>query len=225
MKRVGIGGLFSSMEVNQLTPGARLVYIALVEYCHSGKRTRKRVVEVDEIAEMCGCTVGQVNSAMGSLEEFGFIKRDKKNSISFPVVHQHFTFFDDNEDSEKLIELKKILQELCEYWQEVMDSKRCPRITNERLSMISARLQQGYTVQQLKMAINGCRASDFHMGHNDKKRKYNSLKNIFENADKTDRFIGIAEGLAPTKRKTTLLTGRLIHMEQARKRMKTSEGG
>jgi hypothetical protein len=53
---------------------------------------------------------------------------------------------------------------------------------------------------ELKKAISGCASSDFHMGHNDRKRKYNSLSQIIKGRqgrettrERIDYFIDLAD--------------------------------
>lgn len=54
---------------------------------------------------------------------------------------------------------------------------------------IRARLGEGYVVDDLKAAIDGCFSSPFHQGENDRQRKFNSLELICRNSSKVDQFI------------------------------------
>lgn len=56
---------------------------------------------------------------------------------------------------------------------------------------IQARLKEGYTYEQLKMAIDGCFLSEFHDGKNKSGQKYQSLELIMRDASHVDQFIGI----------------------------------
>ena len=58
---------------------------------------------------------------------------------------------------------------------------------------IKARLAEGCTVADLKLAIDGCHRSPFHMGENDNNRKYDSLELIVRDGSKVQSFIELAQ--------------------------------
>lgn len=94
--------------------------------------------------------------------------------------------------SEKSSEKEKI-KEVFDYWKEAL-SHSSTKLTPDRVTKIRARLKEGYTPGQLKQAIDGCRASPFHMGDNDTKTKHDGIDLIFRNSAKTDYFIEFAPG-------------------------------
>lgn len=57
---------------------------------------------------------------------------------------------------------------------------------------ITARMNEGFSVSDLKLAIDGCHQSKFHCGENDRGQKYQSLELIFRNDAKTNEFIEMA---------------------------------
>ncbi len=59
-------------------------------------------------------------------------------------------------------------------------------------SKIAGRLRDGFTVEDLKTAIDGCHRSPFHCGENDDHRKYQSLELIVRDADKVSQFIELS---------------------------------
>jgi hypothetical protein len=63
------------------------------------------------------------------------------------------------------------------------------KLDAKRIGLIRNALKLGYTPRQLCEAIKGCASSPFHMGQNDRKTKYNSLKLILRDADNIDKFI------------------------------------
>lgn len=78
--------------------------------------------------------------------------------------------------------------QIFQYWQTVMnhpkaklDSKRRRRITNA--------LQLGYTVPELKQAINGCAKNAFNMGQNSTAQRYDDIELILRDTTHIDRFI------------------------------------
>jgi hypothetical protein len=66
------------------------------------------------------------------------------------------------------------------------------KLDDRRKRTISARLRDGYTVEVLKQAIDGCKRSSFHMGENDRNTVYDSLDLILRNAEKVDGFVELA---------------------------------
>jgi hypothetical protein len=86
---------------------------------------------------------------------------------------------------------EKTLKHICvfNYWQKVMEHPNA-KPTRERLTKIAARLKEGYSVEDLKKAIDGCLASSHHMGDNDQGKRYDSIGLIFRNGDKVEQFMG-----------------------------------
>jgi len=61
------------------------------------------------------------------------------------------------------------------------------------MNLICSRLNDGYSENDLMLAIFGCRHSRFHQGENDARKVYDSVELIFRNADKVDAFIRLGE--------------------------------
>lgn len=80
------------------------------------------------------------------------------------------------------------IEAVFEHWKEVMSSPRS-RLDIKRRDAIKGRLIDGYTLADLCDAINGCRASRFHMGDNDRRRVFNDIGLICRDAEHVDRFI------------------------------------
>lgn len=64
----------------------------------------------------------------------------------------------------------------------------------KRTKLINAAMKLGYTVEQLKQAIDGNKASAFHQGDNDHKTVYDGLDLILRDAAQIDKFIALADG-------------------------------
>ena len=73
-------------------------------------------------------------------------------------------------------------------------------------SKIKARLAEGCTVADLKLAIDGCHRSPFHMGENDNNRKYDSLELIVRDGSKVQSFIELAQQDGPVLAQKTSKT-------------------
>jgi hypothetical protein len=77
------------------------------------------------------------------------------------------------------------------YWQETMNHPRA-RLDGKREKKIKDLLKIGYTVEDLKTAIDGCKASPFHQGQNDRKTVFDDIELICRDASHVDRFIKTA---------------------------------
>ena len=86
--------------------------------------------------------------------------------------------------------------EVFAYWQAVMDHATA-KLTPGRERCIKARLKDGYTVDQLKQAIDGCRASPFHQGGGPDGKVFDDLTLICRNGEKVEQFVGLL-AKAPT---------------------------
>jgi hypothetical protein len=80
------------------------------------------------------------------------------------------------------------VNEVFEYWQQVM-KKPTAKLDAKRAKSISSALGLGYSVEDLKKAIDGCRKSEWHMGKNDRNTQYNDIELITRNATNVDKFI------------------------------------
>lgn len=79
-----------------------------------------------------------------------------------------------------------------DHWRKIMGHERS-RMDTARQTVIRKRLSDGYTVEDLMLAIEGCAASAFHMGENERGQRYDSLTLILRDADHVDKFIRAAE--------------------------------
>jgi len=77
------------------------------------------------------------------------------------------------------------------YWKDILnhhkskiDSKRKTKLTNALKS---------FSVDECKLAIDGCKKSSYHMGDNDRNTKYDSIDLIFRNNDKIEYFINLSK--------------------------------
>lgn len=83
--------------------------------------------------------------------------------------------------------LRSEVESVFTYWQAVMEHPDS-RLTNDRRRLIEARLKEGSTVDQIKAAIDGCRASNWHMGDNPGRKLYDGLGLICRSGEKLDEF-------------------------------------
>lgn len=74
------------------------------------------------------------------------------------------------------------------YWQRVLNHPRA-QLDAKREKAIKARLKDGYTVEDLCVAVDGCSRSAYHMGQNDTRTLYNDIELICRDGPKVDGFI------------------------------------
>ena len=79
------------------------------------------------------------------------------------------------------------------YWQRAMH-KPSARLDARRRAAIAARLKDGYRVHELQAAIDGCQASAWHQGQNDRHRPFNDLVLICRDGAYVEQFLELAQG-------------------------------
>lgn len=88
-------------------------------------------------------------------------------------------------------ELLTIPQEVFTHWQRVMNHPRA-KLDKKRESKIAQALKLGYTVEELKQAIDGCAKTPYNMGKNDSGQIFDDISLILRDAEHIDRFINNA---------------------------------
>lgn len=88
--------------------------------------------------------------------------------------------------------LSLLVAEVFEHWRATMRKPRAA-LDDKRRKVIRAALANGYTVGDLRKAIDGCALSAWHMGQNDRGATYNALELILRNAEKIDAFMTMAD--------------------------------
>lgn len=101
------------------------------------------------------------------------------------------TQFDPTEiTTETTSEIKTNVDLVFDHWRVAMSSPRS-KLDGKRQRLIKSALKN-YNVDDLKSAIDGCRASPWHMGDNDRREKYNGLDLILRNSEKIEGFMAKA---------------------------------
>jgi len=79
-------------------------------------------------------------------------------------------------------------REVFDEWCRVMKKSNKAVLSPERKKAVIARLEQGFSVEDLKQAVYGCRITPHNMGVNDRGMLYNDLELICRNAANVERF-------------------------------------
>jgi hypothetical protein len=83
---------------------------------------------------------------------------------------------------------ESLVRDIFSHWQTVHNKHRA-QLTPDRRYRIQTAIQWGYTVADLKQAIDGCRRSDWHMGTNDRNTPYNDITLILRDGERIERFM------------------------------------
>lgn len=81
------------------------------------------------------------------------------------------------------------VQAAFDYWRQVMGKDDSTKLTPKRHKAIYGILKQGYRLDQIKLAIDGCKRSAWHMGNNDRHTVYNDIELICRDGGKLEYFI------------------------------------
>jgi hypothetical protein len=85
------------------------------------------------------------------------------------------------------------IREVIAHYQTYHPKAKVPGSDSGEWKKITARLREGYSVDDLKRAIDGCHLSRFHSGENDRNMKYQRLDLIVRDSGKVTEFMEIAD--------------------------------
>lgn len=91
--------------------------------------------------------------------------------------------------------------EVFEFWKETFGKNAKTIFDAKRRYAVEKQLRNGFSVEDLKLAVVGCSKSPHHMGENDRGEKYNDLELICRDAPRVEKFIEIASGPAKASAK------------------------
>lgn len=85
--------------------------------------------------------------------------------------------------------------EVFDYWAAVMKKDRSRiKLNDKRKRLIQSRLKEGWTIEDLKRAIDGCKASDFHQGREPGNPQiHDSIDLITRDGSHVEQFMELAE--------------------------------
>lgn len=86
-----------------------------------------------------------------------------------------------------------------DYWVSVMGKNAKTKFSDERKRKIKQRLKS-FTADQIKLAIDGCSRSDWHMGDNPQEAIYDDIELICRNDTNLEKFIAMAHRVSPKER-------------------------
>ncbi|UOD28761.1 DUF1376 domain-containing protein [Massilia violaceinigra] len=86
-----------------------------------------------------------------------------------------------------------------EYWQQVMGHHNA-KLDAKRVKAIKGRLKDGYSVEDLCRAVDGCKYDPFSQGANERQTVYDDIELICRDGPKVDKFRRIAGNGPPSGR-------------------------
>lgn len=95
------------------------------------------------------------------------------------------------EQEEKQNSYRAQAREVFSYWQSIMKKPKAI-LGEKREKVIIARIKAGYSVDDIKQAIDGCKQSPHHQGQNERKAIYDDLELICRDEKHVDQFMSIA---------------------------------
>lgn len=84
---------------------------------------------------------------------------------------------------------EKDILEVFEFWKETMNKAPRTSLTKERKAKIVARLNDGFTVEDLKRIILVVSTDPWWRGSNQRNKAYDDVVNIFRNATRAEEFL------------------------------------
>lgn len=151
---------------------------------NSGKNATNNVVSIEDIpiTEETGknATTLTVSTGKNATKQW---QKCQLKVAKMPVACK-----EELDERTRRIEQDELIHEIFTYWQTRLNHPRSD-LTGKRKSAISARLNQGYTVEEIKQAIDGCASSPYHMGDNDQRTVYDDLTLICRDDGKLQMFI------------------------------------
>lgn len=102
---------------------------------------------------------------------------------------------------------KIYVEQIFSYWQTTLNHPKA-KLTKERARAIESRLAEGYAVDEIERAIDGCKNSPHHMGVNSTGTVYDDLTLICRNGSKVEQFIGYNDRKEVQQNGTDINNGR-----------------
>lgn len=78
-----------------------------------------------------------------------------------------------------------------DYWAKV-SNRDGARLSGPRVALITARLEDGFSVEQLQRAADAYCSDEWHLGANDKRQRFDTIEVIYRDAAKVERGLELA---------------------------------
>lgn len=125
--------------------------------------------------------------------KYFFISPDHYKTLSEPEIITSVKYDKANVEKQNVKAIKKIsdkpeVKEIFDYYISTLGKDHRYTFTQSRASVIQARLNEGYTLQECKDRIDYIKQSPWHNGQNPEKKSYLDLKDVVFHKDKFDKW-------------------------------------
>nr|WP_319396116.1 hypothetical protein [uncultured Desulfobacter sp.] len=117
----------------------------------------------------------------------GYTNKNNKNNKN----EKNITTYTSNSGSPKL-DFSMLTNQIFEFWKKELNHPRA-KLDQKRKQKIHARLKDGYSLDDIKTAISGCKASPYHQGENTTGAIYDDIELICRDGKHIDQFIKLAQ--------------------------------
>lgn len=134
-----------------------------------------------------GADGGSAHSAGGDRHEVPTKKNQKEEEP------------DKNKNQQLSLDQEVVWTAYLDSWEREVGKGVKPKFSAKRKAYVASRLKEGYTVEELVLAVTGWEHSDWHKGDNPQGKPYNEFERFVKTAEQVEKFIGYHEAKKPTK--------------------------
>jgi Helix-turn-helix domain len=167
----------SKRLIRELTQNAQ----EIAEVASSLKNHTTQSEKSDSESEKSDCYIGRTSK----YEPANITSKDYMSNSASPPS----TDAGPESPPEKIDSRTADVRQVFDHWKTRLNHPKA-RLDEKRKRAVRGRLADGFSVEDLKTAIDGCRSSPFHQGGNDRGQVYDSLTLICRDAEHVERFIG-----------------------------------
>lgn len=166
-----------------------LVKLGLIEYKRKGMPAKRyfKILNNDIAYQLIACSLPKMENKFA--ENGKHVGENLENMLA-ENGNDNNTNINNTKNNTKNKNVNDDILEIFEYWKLKLNHKKA-KYSHDKKRVILARLREGFTIEECKKAIDGCASSPFHTGHNNDKRKYDSIGLIFRNASKLEWFMDL----------------------------------
>ena len=104
-------------------------------------------------------------------------------------TYKEETYKQETETEKDLSANANLVNEVFDYWVVVMGkSRKTSKLSPKRKKAIADRINDGYEVETIMLAIDGCKKDAWSMGANDRKKAFNDIELICRTGEKLEHF-------------------------------------
>lgn len=191
----------STKQVSQWL--AEMETVGLISFYHNRGEIYLHILRFDE-TQPAGKNGKRVKRFPLPGESDGIQVNPDSSSASHSDPHSH----SDNHNQTSFVEQAR---RVFGFWRSHMKHSKAA-LDDKRQKAIIARLKDGYTVEDLELAVKGCKLTPHNMGKNDRGQVYDDIELICRDAAHVDRFIANAlkEGATKPPPKIETVKARLL---------------